>query len=96
MTELQDSPEGERPPRARVMDLVARILGHADATPPLPVEARLSELGMSSMKMISLMIALEVEFDLAIPQGDITPDNFESIASVQALIGRLLGSAGGV
>jgi acyl carrier protein len=96
MRELQDSAGGQRLPRERVIGLVARILGHADVAPPLPVDARLSELGMSSMKMISLMIAIEVEFDLAIPQGDITPDNFESIASVDALIVRLLGSPRGV
>ena len=56
----------------------------------LPITARLNELGMSSMKMINLMLAIEVEFDIAIPQAEITPDNFDSIASVDALV-RLLG-----
>jgi hypothetical protein len=30
-----------------------------------------------------------VEFNLAIPQTDITPENFESIASVEAMLSRL-------
>jgi acyl carrier protein len=50
---------------------------------------------MSSMKMINLMLAIEVEFDLTIPQADITPENFDSIASVDALVTRLLGSGSG-
>jgi acyl carrier protein len=37
------------------------------------------------------MLAIEVEFDVTIPQSDITPDNFDSIASVEALVVRLLG-----
>ena len=56
----------------------------------LPVDARLSELGMSSIKMVNLMLAVEGEFDLTIPQQDITPDNFRSVTSIEALLERLL------
>jgi acyl carrier protein len=76
--------------RDRLLQLVGQILGKPDAAPSLPVEARLSELGMSSIKMVNLMLAVETEFDLTIPQGDITPDNFRSVASVEALVARLL------
>lgn len=96
MSESQNNPPGEGRPHERVTGLVERILGHADGAAPLPVDARLSELGMSSMKMINLMLAIEVEFDLAIPQSEITPGNFESIASVQALLVKLLDSTHGV
>lgn len=80
-------------PRDRIVALVERILERPAGAPPMSMTVRLNELGMSSMKMINLMIAIEVEFDLTIPQGDITPDNFESIASVDAMVSRLLGSA---
>ena len=76
--------------RDRLLLLVAQILGKPDAASSLPPEARLSELGMSSIKMVNLMLAVETEFDLTIPQGDITPDNFRSVASVEALLVRLL------
>ena len=86
---------GGSTPHERVIALIARILERpADGT-ALPTTARLNELGMSSMKMINLMIAIEVEFDLTIPQAEITPDNFESIASVEAMVERLLGSGSG-
>jgi acyl carrier protein len=78
--------------RDRLLRLVAQILGKPEAAPTLPVDGRLSELGMSSIKMVNLMLAVEVEFDLTIPQSDITPDNFRSIASVEALLARLLAA----
>ena len=92
MSESQENQSGTGSPRERIVGLVERILERNAGSAPLALGARLNELGMSSMKMISLMLAIEVEFDLAIPQADITPDNFDSIASVEALVVRLLGS----
>ena len=76
--------------RERLLALVAQILGKPEAAATLPVDGRLSDLGMSSIKMVNLMLSVEVEFDVTIPQGDITPDNFRSVASVEALLLRIL------
>jgi len=78
--------------RDRLLRLVAQILGKPEAATPLPVDARLSELGMSSIKMVNLMLAVETEFEITIPQSDITPENFRSVASVEALLARLVGA----
>jgi acyl carrier protein len=75
--------------RGRLLALVAQILGQPEAAGSLPLEGRLSDLGMSSLKMVNLMLSIEVEFDVTIPQSDITPDNFRSIASVEALLRKL-------
>ena len=80
--------------RDRLLQLVGQILGKPEAAASLPAEGRLSELGMSSIKMVNLMLAVEVEFDLTIPQSDITPDNFRSVASVEAMLARLLAAKG--
>ena len=96
MSELQENQSGAGSPHDRIIGLVERILERPAGAAPLPVMARLNELGMSSMKMISLMLAIEVEFDLSIPQTEITPENFDSIASVESLVVKLLGSAPGV
>jgi acyl carrier protein len=82
-------------PRERLIDLIRQILGPPAASRPLPIDARLSELGMSSIKMVNLMLAIEVEFNLTIPQAEITPDSFESIVSVEQLVRRLNASSGG-
>ncbi|HEX4387793.1 MAG TPA: phosphopantetheine-binding protein [Steroidobacteraceae bacterium] len=76
--------------RERLALLVAQILGQADGAHALAQDAPLSEMGMSSIKMVNLMLAVEGEFDLMIPQQDITPENFRSIASIEALLARLL------
>jgi acyl carrier protein len=92
---MSDSPADRGPPpqiRARLLGLVGQILGKPDAAATLPVDGRLSDLGMSSIKMVNLMLAVESEFDVTIPQKDITPDNFRSIASIEALIAKLLGA----
>jgi acyl carrier protein len=96
MSELQQNQSGAGAPHDRIIGLVERILERPAGAAPLPVMARLNELGMSSMKMINLMLAIEVEFDLSIPQTDITPENFDSIASVENLVVKLLGSGPGV
>jgi acyl carrier protein len=93
---MSDRGDRATPPeiRDRLLRLVAQILGKPEAVATLPVEGRLNELGMSSIKMVNLMLAVETEFDLTIPQTDITPENFRSVASVEALLARLLATNG--
>ncbi len=75
----------------RLIALVKQVSGSAAVFPsPFPVETQLSELGVTSLKMVNLMLAVEVEFDLAIPQSDITPENFQSLGSIQALVQKML------
>jgi acyl carrier protein len=76
--------------RDRLLRQVAQLLGKPDAAATLPVDGRLSELGMSSIKMVNLMLAVEMEFDVTIPQSDITPENFRSIGTIEALLTKLL------
>jgi acyl carrier protein len=76
--------------RERLLALVRQILGPPAAGRPLPIDARLNDLGMSSIKLVSLMLRVESEFDIAIPQTDINPENFASLASIETLISRIL------
>jgi acyl carrier protein len=75
----------------RLAALVKQVLGEGAAIPdPLPLDAQLSDLGISSLKMVNLMLAVEIEFDISIPQADITPENFHSLATINALVTRTL------
>ena len=75
----------------RLISLVKAVLGAGGAVPnPFPLDAQLSDLGVSSLKMVNLMLAVEVEFDIAIAQTDITPENFHSLASIESLVERTL------
>ena len=77
----------------RLVALVKQVTGPAAVYPsPFPAETQLSDLGISSLKMVNLMLAVEIEFDIAIPQSDITPENFQSLRSIQRLVERMLGA----
>ena len=75
----------------RLISLVKQVSGSAAVFPsPFPVNTQLSDLGVTSLKMVNLMLAVEVEFDIAIPQSDITPENFQSLASIESLVQKIL------
>ena len=75
----------------RLIALVQQVSGSAAVFPsPFPVDTQLSDLGVTSLKMVNLMLAVEVEFDIAIPQSDITPENFLSLGSIQSLVEKIL------
>jgi acyl carrier protein len=77
----------------RLIALVKQVVGPSTVFPePFPMDKQLSDLGISSLKMVNLMLAVELEFDIAIPQADITPENFHSCASIEALVARTLQS----
>lgn len=75
----------------RLVGLVTGILGpDAVGLEPFPVDQRLSDLGISSVRMVGLMLAVEAEFGIVIRQSDITPENFYCVASIEALVERKL------
>ncbi len=84
--------DGATQPRLdKVTDVVTGILAKHAVKGPLSTAAELSKLGMTSIDMVELMLAVEAEFDLMIPPAEITTENFRTIASIDGLIGKLDG-----
>jgi acyl carrier protein len=50
----------------------------------------LRDVGLTSLDMAGLVLSVEAEFDLMIPERDITPANFRSVAAITALVSSLL------
>lgn len=73
----------------KVAGVVGGILAKHRAGDLVTHDAELSRLGMTSVDMVELMLAVEAEFDVMIPPHEITTDNFRSIASIDRLVGRL-------
>ncbi len=44
---------------------------------------------LDSLSMIRLVVAIEKEFDVKITPKDMTPDNFKTVGTLQALIEKL-------
>ena len=76
-------------PTVRLVGLVEQILAKNAQTRPVSLTMRLVDLGVTSIQMVNLMLSVEAEFKLTIPQAEITPQNFQSIASIAALIAKL-------
>jgi acyl carrier protein len=75
------------------MPLIDRITGIAGllllkrgrTTPPAPGE-NLREAGLTSLDMVNLMLSIEAEFGIEIPQNAMTPENFETVRAIEQLV----------
>jgi len=77
-------------PNDRVSGLVNRMLSERFLRAPALPDEDLPSLGLSSLDMATLVLAVEAEFDLSIPDADITPVCFRSISSIAQLVSTLL------
>jgi acyl carrier protein len=77
-------------------DLISDIV--REFAPSLPSDAasarsaNLQDAGLTSIATVKLMLAIEAAYDIAIPDDDLTPENFRSIAAIEALVARLRGA----
>ncbi len=74
--------------RDKVSDLVSSILSQNGITARVEPDARLGDVGMTSMDMVGLMLGVEAAFDIAIPQAEITAENFQSVTAIERLVMR--------
>ena len=77
----------------RLLALVKSILKQNAIAADLEPATLLVDVGLTSMDMVNLMLAVEAEFDFTIPQGDITPENFQSVATLERLVASQLANA---
>ena len=72
--------------RDRVVSLVQEILAQNEITSDITPGARLVDVGLTSMDMVNLMLGVEAEFDFTIPQAQITPENFQSVETLERMV----------
>lgn len=77
--------------RDEVTALVGSILTASGRNAAIDPDAMLVDAGLASVDMVNLMLGVEASFDLMIPREDLTPENFRSVASVEAMVARLIG-----
>ncbi len=70
--------------------MVNRMLTERSIRFPAFPDDDLRSVGLSSLDMVNLVLAVEAEFDVSIPDADITPARFRSIATIAALVTTLL------
>jgi len=72
--------------RGRLLTLVTGILRESSISVDVLPNSRLFDTGLTSMDMVKLMLGIEAEFDLTIPETDITPKNFETVDKIEQMI----------
>jgi acyl carrier protein len=75
-----------------VTEVVRRMLSERSITGDLTEDADLRDVGLTSLDMVDLVLSVECAFDVRIPEAQITPANFRSIAAIDALLDTLRGA----
>jgi acyl carrier protein len=70
----------------RVAALVRKMLDREKINKAVGADDDLRGSGLSSIALVNLMLSVESEFDLTIPERDMTPGNFRSIARIAELV----------
>ncbi|MBB4362069.1 MULTISPECIES: phosphopantetheine-binding protein [unclassified Bradyrhizobium] len=76
--------------RNRIIKLVKGILEQNSLMADVTSSAKLVDVGLTSMDMVNLMLAVEAEFDFTIPQAEITPENFQSVETLERMVATQL------
>ena len=79
--------------QSRLLALVKSILEENAIAADLKPATLLVDVGLTSMDMVNLMLAVEAEFDFTIPQTEITPENFQSVGTLTRLVMNQLAPA---
>jgi acyl carrier protein len=73
----------------RVAALVRNVLDREEIKETVGPDDDLRRSGLSSLGLVNLMLSVEAEFDLRIPEREMTPANFRSITRIVELVDTL-------
>jgi acyl carrier protein len=77
----------------RVVTVVRRLVDERAITRPFSTDDTLTEVGLTSLDAVKLVLLVEDEFNIEIPLSELTVANFRSIATISRLVNRLLTQA---
>ena len=72
--------------QGKIADIVQALLAKRAGAALKSRDQNLTDAGLTSLDMVNLMLAVEAEFDIEIPQSAMTPDNFDTIRAIEALV----------
>jgi acyl carrier protein len=80
-------------PEDKITNVVHQLLKERGADKPFNSQDSLLSVGLTSLDMASLILSIEGEFSIRIPDRVITPVNFRSVATIGRLLRDLMGSS---
>jgi acyl carrier protein len=81
-------------PEPKIADVVHQLLRDRSIDREFALQDNLRDVGLTSLDMTSLVLAVEGEFSIRIPDRAITPANFMSVATIGRLVARLSNADG--
>ncbi len=75
--------------RSRVLTVIQNILKQNAIVAHVHPEMQLVDIGLNSTDMVALMLGVEAEFNMILPQPEITPENFKSVRTLESMILKL-------
>lgn len=79
--------------QSRIVAIACHLLAKRGVQKVPSRSDNLREAGLTSLDMVNLMLAVEAEFDIEIPQSAMTPENFDTIAAIESLVSVTLKAA---
>jgi len=76
---------------ARITALAAAFLAKRGVDRAVGLDEDLTASGLNSLDMVNLMLAVEAAFAIKIPDRDMTPANFRTVARIAAVVERANG-----
>ena len=79
----------QAPTGEQITDVVRRILADRGITRMFGAQEDLREVGLTSLDMVNMVLAVESALAVSIPEAEITPANFRSVATIETLVDGL-------
>ena len=79
--------------RTQITAIVETLLAKRSGATAVAPDQNLTDAGLTSLDMVNLMLAIEDEFAIEIPQRRMTPANFRTIAAIESLVAGLAMAA---
>jgi len=73
----------------RIVAAVRRLLADRGITRSFTAHEDLRDVGLTSLDMVNLVLAIEAAVAVSVPDAEITPANFRSVATIEALVAGL-------
>jgi acyl carrier protein len=75
--------------QTKIAAIVQALLAKRAGAVVVAADQNLTDAGLTSLDMVGLMLAVEDEFEIEIPQRRMTPANFRTIEAIEKLVGQV-------
>jgi acyl carrier protein len=75
--------------REKIAAIVEGFLARRSLARKVAPDDNLRDVGLTSLDMVNVVLSVESEFSVVIPEKEITPANFRTVAAIDSLIATL-------